>query len=83
MAWATAWRAPPLRPGGRLADADEPAAMIGLAASGPPDGLTSTSSPRPSAAHQHLLVGEGAQLGHVDRAVAHPARSRQAVEAES
>ena len=46
-----------------------PAAMIGLAHSAPPDGLTSTSSPRPSAvAQDQLLVGERrVQLGDVDR----------------
>ena len=46
-----------------------PVAMIGLAASGPPDGFTATSAPRPSAStQQRLLVGErGLELGHLDR----------------
>ena len=51
-----------------------PVTMSGLATSAPPDGLTSTSSPRPSASRRsELLVAEGAPTARRPR----PARRRR------
>ena len=74
--WASARVPPPKMWSAAYPMRHRPVAMIGLALSAPPDGLTVTSSPRPSTrAQQQLLVGErGLQLGHLDRAVAESGR---------
>ena len=50
-----------------------PVAITGFAASAPPDGLTSTSSPRPSASRRISSCGRERrrQLGDVDRPPSH------------